>query len=263
MKRSDLVGVLESRGCVLADAADISVAGVDGCPAGWFVVARTQSDARWICTWRPSFAEIVDLVGDTAMVAVDIPIGLLDHAQPGGRQCDRAARKVLGPGRRSSVFSAPSRDVLGAATHAEANACSKAGSFWDIGVSLQTFYITGKVREVDDALRSGRASQDRVREVHPELAFWEMGGRGLVPANKKTTAGVQERQRLLEGTGWFTGLDFGEVLACFPRRDVGRDDILDAAAACWSAGRLVRCQEKRVVDRPPKDSHGLVMQISW
>lgn len=197
------------------------------------------------------------------MLAVHLPIGLLDHAQPGGRQCDRAARKVLGSGRRSSIFSAPSRDVLDAATHAEANARSKAGSSSGIGVSLQTFNITGKVREVDDALRSGRASLDRVREVHPELAFWEMGSRGLMPPSKKTTAGIQERRRLLEGTGWFTGLDFGEVLARFPRRDVGRDDILDAAAACWSAGRLARSQEKRVPDRPPKDSHGLVMQISW
>ena len=244
-------------------AADIPVAGVDGCPAGWFVVARIKPDACWLCTWRPSFAEIVDLVGDTAILAVDIPIGLLDHAQPGGRQCDRAARQVLGSGKRSSIFSAPSRDVLDAATHAEANARSKAGSVWGVGVSLQTFCITGKVREVDDALRGGRASQDRVREVHPELAFWEMGGRGLVPPNKKTTAGVQERRHLLEGTGWFSRLDFGEVLARFPRRDVGRDDILDAAAACWTAGRLARCQGKRVPDHPPKDSHGLVMQISW
>lgn len=155
--------------------AGISVAGVDGCPAGWFVVARLDCDGCWLCTSRPSFAEVFDLAGDAAVLAVDIPIGLLGHGQPGGRQCDRVARRLLGHGSRLSIFSAPSRDVLDAASHAEANARSKAGSAWGIGVSLQTFYITGRVREVDDALRSGRASQDRVREVHPELAFWEMG----------------------------------------------------------------------------------------
>ncbi len=261
---------------------DVVVAGVDGCPAGWFVVARFASGLEppgtsvrgdgalffegatsWLCAWRRSFAEVVNLVGGEAVIGVDIPIGLLDHAGRGGRRCDREARVLLGPGRTSSVFSAPSRDALDSPTHREANARSKAGSVESIGLSIQTFNIMSKVREVDDVLRQGGATQERVHEVHPELAFWEMGGRGTLPPGKKTVAGRQERQRLVEATGWFSGLDLGRTLARFPRALVGRDDILDAAAACWSAGRLARDEARRVPERPPVDRHGLRMEICW
>jgi hypothetical protein len=43
------------------------------------------------------------------IVAVDIPIGLLDSFETGGRCCDREARKCLGPKRRASVFPAGAR----------------------------------------------------------------------------------------------------------------------------------------------------------
>ncbi|MGH8614797.1 MAG: DUF429 domain-containing protein, partial [Gammaproteobacteria bacterium] len=93
------------------------LAGVDGCRGGWFVVLfhRTRAspglaDLRFVLC--RSFSELVNLRENPSPIALDIPIGLLDQAQPGGRSCDRAARALLGRGRASSVFTPPTRAAL-------------------------------------------------------------------------------------------------------------------------------------------------------
>jgi hypothetical protein len=72
----------------------------------------------------PSFATSVDVVDlpellrsrptDLACMTIDIPIRLLS----GSRACDKAARKLLGQPRGTSVFAAPCRAALSATTHA-------------------------------------------------------------------------------------------------------------------------------------------------
>ena len=49
---------------------------------------------------------------DFDALGIDTPIGLPDRAERGGRACDAAARRLLGPGRASSVFSAPVRATM-------------------------------------------------------------------------------------------------------------------------------------------------------
>jgi len=78
------------------------VAGVDGTPGGWAVVImdREQLIVRKII----ALSELFDDRPDLKIVAVDVPIGLLERYEKGGRACDRAARQLLGKYRRSSVF---------------------------------------------------------------------------------------------------------------------------------------------------------------
>jgi predicted RNase H-like nuclease len=42
---------------------------------------------------------------------------------------------------------------------------------------------------------------------------------------------------------------------------VGRDDVLDAMAVCWTAERVLRKKEIRVPGEPVRDSRGLRMEI--
>ena len=63
-----------------------------------------------------SFHEVVDLGSKAEVVAVDIPIGLLEEPITGGRECDKEARLMLGTPRRSSVFTPPTRAALASAT---------------------------------------------------------------------------------------------------------------------------------------------------
>ena len=95
--------------------------------------------------------------------AIDIPIGLADR-EP--RSCDVAARRLLGP-RRSSIFPAPVRAVLEAASYAEACMLSRRAS--GRGISKQLYNILEKIRTVD-ALQSPRL-QEQLFEMGPELSF--------------------------------------------------------------------------------------------
>lgn len=159
-----------------------------------------------------------------AAVGVDIPLGL-----PSGRTrraCDDLTAARLGRA-RSSVFPAPPREVLTAATHAEA--CALARELTGRAISLQTFHIGPKIRDWDAVVEL----PDHVVEVHPELALRVLAP-GVVFASKKTARGVGQRIAAL--ARW---VDPALALADLP--DGARlDDVLDALAASWSAGRWAR-----------------------
>jgi predicted RNase H-like nuclease len=93
-------------------------AGIDGCRGGWVAFKVDLASLN-------TSVELIDLPSvltnkpdDLAMLAIDIPIGLLD----GSRACDKSARKLLGQPRGTSVFAAPCRATLSAKDHADANA---------------------------------------------------------------------------------------------------------------------------------------------
>lgn len=94
-------------------------------------------------------------------------------------------------------------------------------------------------------------------EVHPELCFYEMNRKRPVVEPKKTAAGRKRRIRLLEDA-WRRKLS--EVIESRPR-GVGRDDLIDAMAACWTAERVLKNKEFRLPRETLRDSRGLRMEI--
>ena len=98
-------------GAPVAGETDKSVAyviGVDGCAGGW--IAALRRDGRGEVDYQ-RVARLEELFAGTStpsVVAVDMPIGLLER---GARQCDVEARRLLGV-RRSSVFTPPLRPML-------------------------------------------------------------------------------------------------------------------------------------------------------
>src|SRR5689334_13025320 len=97
-----------------------TVVAFDGCPKGWLgaIWRGPGHPLDAICLASLRCAE-TDLPPETLAVAVDTSLGLLNAAVPGGRSCDRQARKLLGP-RSSSVFSPPSMAALSATNYVEA-----------------------------------------------------------------------------------------------------------------------------------------------
>jgi len=197
------------------------VAGVDGCPKGWIaIVLEGGRFAR--AEISPTFAELFIHLTDAQVIAVDIPIGLPDGSEP--RAADIDARKLLGR-RGSSVFATPPRAVLEASTYSEANQISK--QRFDRGISQQSYALRKKILEVDICA----AEDDRIHEVHPEVSFAEMNGEPLA-YSKKSWHGQADRLRLLAVAGITVPGDLGPIGATPP------DDIIDAAAAAWSAHRI-------------------------
>ncbi len=225
------------------------IAGVDGCRAGWFVVLveyrrGTGREEHRICT---SFREVLDLEPKPTLIAVDIPIGLLEEPSTGGRECDKEARLLLGTPRRSSVFTPPTRPALSSATYEEAQG-------FGVGMSRQAFSLLPKIREVDQLMAP--EVQETVREIHPEICFYGLTGQPM-RHNKKSTEGKAQRLRALQGS--FSGI--GRALGVFPRSQVASDDVLDAYAAAWTALRIADNAAKRIPPRPPIDAKGLRMEM--
>lgn len=224
------------------------VAGLDGCRVGWVMVTVPMAAAG-----APEVEVVTDLSlvtdrlqrGSLAAAAIDIPIGLPPD-QP--RAVDREARLRLGP-RRSSVFPAPVRPVLVAATYAEACRISRAAC--GRAVSRQLFAILPKIREVD-ALQSP-ALQDRLFEMHPEVSFTELGGAPM-QFHKSTTAGRAERLSALRRA--FP--DLGGVADVRPPGS-RPDDVLDALVGAWTAMRYVAGLHTRLGGAT--DGRGLRMEI--
>ena len=222
------------------------LAGVDGCRAGWVVVvARLDAqDAEehqvQIC------ARFADVLGLEPAPAV------LGAPQPGGRDCDRLARRLLGR-RASSVFTPPPRPLLDATCYAHVRRQ---------GLSIQAFNILPKMREVDRVMTP--ALQQRVYEAHPELAFRTLAGHPM-QYRKKTLAGREERVRVLEQAPppLFQGIRaaLAQTLRRYPRPQVAPDDVLDAYVLVGTALRIWQGQGRRLPCVPACDQQGLRMEI--
>jgi predicted RNase H-like nuclease len=88
------------------------VAGVDGGRAGWFAVLReVECDKTVHAGPLRQISQVLALPQKPRIVARHIPIGLSDHAEREGRECDRVTRKLLGK-RGCCVFSPPVRAAL-------------------------------------------------------------------------------------------------------------------------------------------------------
>jgi predicted RNase H-like nuclease len=231
------------------------VAGVDGCRGGWIAVLvelETSRIRRAVVYVVDRFVEILD-VEPAHTVAIDVPIGLLEQPEPGGRQCDREARHMLGRPRASSVFNPPLRKQLSVQAY---------GGRRTKGMSRQTFGILPKIREVDAAIC--RRSFTLVREAHPELAFALAAGRPMM-FNKKRIEGRLERVAVLRKLPTPWGNVLRRVLACgeicYRRSKVGRDDLIDAAILSWTAARIATSQACCLPAVPPVDRLGRPMAI--
>lgn len=239
------------------DGAAEWVAGADGCRAGWFVVLRDESSGAVRCRTVPSFGALLDLPEAPGRVGVDVIIGLPDAPRKGGRLCDQQARQLMGWPRSSSVFSPPAQAVLAHTAYDDALAANRRHSPDGVGISKQAFHLFPKLRAVDAHMTPAR--QERVREVHPELAFFAMNGDAPLQHSKHAKEGDDERRRLLHAHG-FAGI--GAAVETHAGRNVTRDDILDAHAACWTAQRLHRGTAQRLPEEnPPRNARGLRMEI--
>lgn len=231
------------------------LAGVDGCRAGW-VVALARDDTATLTLQQvrlcPRFDDVLALQPSPDVVAVDIPIGLLDEPRPGGRDCDRQARRLLGR-RASSVFSPPCRRIL-QATHYD--------QVRGHGMSRQAFGILPKIRAVDSLMTP--AWQKTVYEAHPELAFLSLIGTPL-HRNKKTLAGRTQRLQALRHLPAKPLHNLSPVLQeafkTFKRSQVAPDDVIDACALLCTAYRIARHQASRVPLDTQNDARGLQMAI--
>ena len=159
------------------------------------------------------------------------------------------ARKTRG----SSVFPAPIRAVLPAASYEEACRLGQAADGRKI--SKQTYNILPKIRETDELLRNEadlRADlRSVVHEVHPEVSFSLLAGGRPLQSSKRKHQGIRQRCALLEpkfGSWLAAALSKRKILGCTD------DDIVDAYVALWTAERIARGEAQKIPQTAAKRS---------
>jgi predicted RNase H-like nuclease len=186
--------------------------------AGWQIVLE-DSLVSADHVLRPIETKFEALL-DAEVIAIDVPIGF------GPRKADAAARTFMS-GAASTVFSTPSRAVL------------ELPFGPGLGVSAQAHALGPRILHVTNLAETDM----RLREVHPEVSFRAMNEGRPLRHRKKSAGGALERIELLRQEG--IRLD-----ALGPGGAVPLDDVLDAAAAAWSADRIARGDAKTLPDPP-------------
>jgi threonine dehydratase len=243
------------------------IVGVDGCKAGWIAVSFPGAEPRLsVVRVFETFQEIVDGMPADSLIAVDMPIGLPDRAIRGGREADWEARNFLEKC-RARVFPVPSRRAVEAFEQGYKHVCAVARETSEPprAPSKQAYHIFPRILQIDILLRRDSRLRDRVFEVHPEVSFASMNC-GAVFAPKKRNGrvyepGMQLRSKLLKDRGFPV-----EALVDWWRKEekpsrVGLDDLLDACACAWSAGRIATGEALVFPDPPGSDSEGLPVAI--
>ncbi len=233
------------------------VAGADGCRKGWVVFTvfgvSTTSEAPYPDTSVRVERNLAQMLRDRpeglVSIGIDIPIGLIDRP----RECDLKARELLGKPRSNSVFPAPCRAALSASSYSEGSEINRKKTGKKL--TLQSWGIIPKIEQVDNALRG--CAQGWAFEVHPELCFWAMNQRTPMGHSKKKSAGKLERANLLVQS-------FPSLHHHLTTKDSGvaADDLLDAAAAAWTALRHYQ-GKSRFLGTTSRDAEGLSMKIHY
>ena len=191
---------------------------MDGTKSGW--VAVTLEHGRFASDHLLAMETIFEELGDVDVIAIDVPIGF------GPRDADVAARKFL-KGAASAVFSTPSRELL------------ERPFGPGLGISAQAHALGPRIRHVTRLAET----DPRIHEVHPEVSFRAMNGGRPLRYRKKSAGGALERIALLNREG----IDPTPLTAAWA---APLDDVLDAAAAAWSAQRIARGEARSLPDMP-------------
>lgn len=223
----------------------VTVLGVDAFPKGWVgVLWAGPGTAPSVRHGRDLTAlmALVDALGQRPeVIGIDIPIALPESGQ---RRSDLQVRSLLGP-RRASLFVTPVRAAI--AEHDWALASAHQRSLTGSGMSKQAHALRHSIAQAMGwAASTGRA----LHEVHPETSFAFLASNGSLPpspmaASKQTWSGAMTRRALLVAAGLTLPDDIGPTGAVVPPIDV-----LDAAAAAWSAWRIASGSARSWPDAP-------------
>lgn len=253
------------------------------------------------CSWElgvfPEFSALWDFLQTSyedyePLVLIDIPIGL-KAGGTGERLSDLGARKIL-KARKSSIFPVPCREAVYAETYGQA--CEINEKLTGKKISKQAWNILPRIRDVDVFLISaseswskgklegkgkcvGVAVRDLVWEVGPEICFQAFAGKP-VEHSKKKEEGFLERKEVLKKLGTILkkvepladGTFACEVpvdelietaLSRYRRKDLAKDDILDALVAVFTAKLGHRYGFEYVPVEPETDAEGLRIQLVY
>ncbi len=233
----------------------MNVLGIDGCRGGWLVVQKDSGEIT--CTIHRRLSEI-ELVQSVDRVFIDMPIGLASSEHP--RTIETTMRHVLASHQKSSVFTPPVRDAVRCTDYDQAKLVniSQTGK----SISIQSWNIVHKIRELDDLIASNPGAYLHIYEAHPEICFNRLNGQST-QFKKKSAAGQTERIEILSNYINKPEKLVHETLQRSTRAQVAMDDILDALCLCISAGIGIDRTPEVISDQHAFDELGIPIRVAY
>ena len=222
------------------------LAGVVPCPGGW-LVAGAKLQGITLSPEAPqvfrTLLDVVDYKPAYQIISLGAPIGLHDEPEPGGRRCDRDARRLIGWPRNGAIVSAPARSVLRDFADGK-----------DVRLSAVSRRLISRFAEIDEDVQP--YWQRTVFEVHPELSFFQLNEDQPLRYSKHRRVGVEERTALLKAR--LPGVEriLDELV---PGAKAAH--LVDGAVCLWTARRIAARAVSRLPVDPEWDSAGLRMEI--
>jgi predicted RNase H-like nuclease len=240
--------------------------GVDGCKTGWFAVfldLENGNNCNWDIGIFPKFQFLIDFLNKKYekadfLVLIDIPIGL-KNGGTGERLSDSEARKLL-QSRKSSIFSVPCREAIYAESYEEA--CNVNEKLTGKRISKQAWNIIPRIRDVDTFLIENEIFREKIKEAAPEICFQAFAGFPM-KYSKKTPEGFLERKKVLKELCLFTEEIFETALLRYNRKELAKDDLLDAFVCAITAKMGHFYGFERVPCKPETDNEGIKIQMLY
>lgn len=217
------------------------LAGVEPVRSGWLVVTGRLMGATLVLADAIVFDKFIDVQDarpSFQVITVHAPVGIPDTAEQGGRQCDRAARRMLGFPRQAAIVSPPSRAELKAAMGRRKKPGSRIRHVMEVDEAVQAYW------------------QRTIFECNPELSFLELNSGQPLKFGKHSERGIEERRALL--TARMGGADR------FLDREikgVQRYQLWDACADLWTARRIAGRAIASLPEMPEWDELGRRMEL--
>jgi predicted RNase H-like nuclease len=227
------------------------IAGVVPCPGGWLVqpgrllgVTIAPDEPHVLAT----LAEVIDYRPTYAVIVLGVPVGIVDAPNGGYRDCDLAAREMLGWPRRVDIPRVPSREALYAPSFEEA----KRAEPWLTPLAYRRFRW---LREVDKEIKPYH--QRRIYSASPELSFYVVHGDTPTNSSPFWHDGPHERLELIRER--LPGL---KALAhSVPPSGAALRHVVDAAGLLWTARRIAGKAITRLPAHPQWDSDGRRIEL--
>ncbi|MCB0650670.1 MAG: DUF429 domain-containing protein [Saprospiraceae bacterium] len=234
----------------------MAIAGVDGCKKGWLMI-KYDND-RYTYAVHENFTGLIGAHSDLQRIFIDIPIGL--SSDDFIRTVESSLRKEL-PGRQSTVFNPPCREALKFTDYESAKSINQKTE--GKSLSIQSFFISSKIKEVDDFLLKGNR-QLEIYESHPELCFKYLNPPQQVLLTKKSkNEGIKDRLAILEKYDPEISPLYHDILGNTQRKDVKKDDIVDAICLCLANRLAGPAGLSFIKDKQARDDAGIDIKIAY
>lgn len=207
------------------------VIGIDGCRAGWCLIGF--ENGNYFFELHPHFHSIFTQHPRAVLFLIDMPMGLASTGEV--RVLEQLARQELSPGYSSSIFTPPCSEVLEAKSYEEAKIINLKST--GKSLSIQSWNLVSKMREVDQFIRQHSFLHHRIFESHPEINFKNLNKGNLLQHRKNAPnkQGIDERLRILSRYDASLPDYFFKFRKVHPKTKVKDDDLLDAFSLCLTA----------------------------